>query len=118
MTEPRLPNHVAHSLTGQALVVHAAHDLTGRGRPLHVLACNGRAMEAMAWNGTVEEVTCKGCLKALADGKAIWIGGIDFTDEAVTVLDEMADRITEALPRLDQETVLEMADAIVMERLQ
>lgn len=74
----RTPNHVAQSLNG-GTTVHAAHDLTGFGRPLHVLACNGRAMEAAAWNGTVDQVTCRGCKKALESGKAVWVGKVEAT---------------------------------------
>ncbi len=74
MSTTRLPNHVAQTFGSD--VVHAAHDLT-MGRAMHVLACNGRAVEAAAWNGTVDQVTCRSCSKALANGKAVWTGKVE-----------------------------------------
>lgn len=68
MTEIRTPNHLAVAYGGE--VVHAASDTQRQ----HTIACTGRTMGALAWSGTVDEVTCAGCLKALASGRAKWVG--------------------------------------------
>lgn len=67
-TAPRTADHLAMGYGSE--VVHAAKD-TAR---MHTLACNGRTMSAGAWNGTPDQVTCKGCRKALETGKAVWVG--------------------------------------------
>jgi len=82
-TTPRNPNHLV-SIDGK--VIHAASDLATRGaRAYHVTACNGRAIsDVSAWNGNRAEVTCKGCVSALASGRAVWLttstAAVDSTD--------------------------------------
>jgi hypothetical protein len=71
MSTVRHPNHVVMA-TGSE-VIHAASDVALAQRR-HVLACNGRAIQGGGWDDVVTKVTCKACLRALASGRAVWIG--------------------------------------------
>lgn len=70
MPATRTANHVAVAYGSD--VVHAAADLISMRR--HVLACNGRAIEASAWNAAPETVTCRACRAGLASGRITWEG--------------------------------------------
>lgn len=71
-TTARTVNHVAMAY-GPSPAVHAAADNVN-GRPRHTLACTGRTIEAAAWDGTVDSVTCRSCRKALDTGEVEWTG--------------------------------------------
>lgn len=67
----RTANHLAITTSG---TVHAAADLTVAGRPMHVLACNGRAVQAGGWPLRQTAIDCKACLAGIDKGRIALVG--------------------------------------------
>lgn len=76
MTTTRTADHLAQSLTGSD-VVHAAADF----RRMHTLACSGRTIQAAAWTGTADQITCPSCIKGIASGRIVVAGPLSTTTQ-------------------------------------